>query len=122
MAHIFVVDDDRDSADMLVLLLQLRLPQLRVQAFYHAPHALAALQPNPPMAIVSDLQMPGMDGHTFAQAVADACPRSMPLLVAVSGNADEVDRAMDGPLYARSFLKPVPSEQLIALLSQHTEG
>jgi CheY-like chemotaxis protein len=123
MAHIFVVDDNRDSTDMLVLLLQMRMPGLRVQAFYRASDALAALRQDRPVAIVSDLQMPGMDGHAFARAVADACPGgAMPLMVAVSGNSEEVTQAMEEPLYACSFLKPVPSEALVALLRQHASA
>ncbi len=63
-ARIFVIDDDRDSADMLAALLSERLSGRDVAVFYDASSALGAIVSSAPDAIVSDLTMPGMGAAT----------------------------------------------------------
>ena len=88
-ARIFVIDDDRDSADMLAALLSERLSGRDVAVFYDASSALGAIVSSAPDAIVSDLNMPGMGGHELAlRARARRLPGQL-LLIAASGIAAE---------------------------------
>ena len=88
-ARIFVIDDDRDSADMLAALLSERLSGRDVAVFYDASSALGAIVSSAPDAIVSDLNMPGMGGHELAlRTRARRLPGQL-LLIAASGIAAE---------------------------------
>jgi CheY-like chemotaxis protein len=118
VALVLLVDDDPDTADILKMMLQLRLPGLRFEAFVEAARALEAVEREWPAAIISDLNMPGMTGREFARAVlaSSGSGRRLPLMVAVSGNADELLTAGQDRTFHLTFLKPLEIEPLVALL------
>lgn len=59
-APIFVVDDDKDSRDVLAALLT--RAGWTVRTFAGARECAAALESSRPACVITDLQMPGMDG------------------------------------------------------------
>ncbi len=68
MHTVLFVDDEPSELELGRLFLE-RGGQLRVVPFSSAPAALEALRDRPCDAIVSDYQMPGMDGISFLKAV-----------------------------------------------------
>ena len=62
--HVLVVDDDRDNADALALVL--RLEGYAAAVAYDGPTALALVAAGPPAAALLDLAMPGMGGCELA--------------------------------------------------------
>ena len=88
-ARIFVIDDDRDSADMLAALVSERLIGRDVALSYDASSALGAIVSNAPDAIVSDLDMLGMGGHELALRPRVRRLPGQLLLIAASGIAAE---------------------------------
>ncbi len=68
MHTVLLVDDEPSELELGTLFLE-RGGQLRVVPFSSAPAALEALRDRPCDAIVSDYQMPGMDGISFLKAV-----------------------------------------------------
>lgn len=65
--QILVVDDNRDAAESLGVLLQLRNYQCRVA--YDGLSALSAALDQPPDCLISDISMPGLDGYALARRV-----------------------------------------------------
>jgi CheY-like chemotaxis protein len=63
--HVLVVDDDRDNADALALVL--RLEGYEATVAYDGPAALALVAADPPAAALLDIAMPGMDGCEVAR-------------------------------------------------------
>jgi DNA-binding response OmpR family regulator len=107
--RLLVVDDNRDAADSLAMLLEMWGHQPRVA--YDGPAALREAEAEPPDAVLLDLGMPGLDGYDLAQDLRPAA------LIAVTGFADSAhrDRA-DAAGFDHFFVKPVDLDALRGLL------
>jgi two-component system chemotaxis response regulator CheY len=90
---VLTVDDSRTMRDMLMLTLSEAGFQV-VQAV-DGVHGLEVLQGKAPDVIVTDINMPRMDGFGLIERVrADARLRVIPILVLTTeGSADKKDRA-----------------------------
>lgn len=116
---IHVIDDDKDSADLLTMVLGLRLPYAMVQAAYGGTAALALALRQPPHVAVLDLEMPGLDGETVARSLKAAFPVSAPLLIALSGNVERLATLDAGDAFDHRMTKPVDLAFLVRLLAEH---
>ncbi|QJD98969.1 response regulator [Massilia forsythiae] len=88
--RIMVVDDNRDAADTLSLLLESHGAVVRT--FYDGRSALAALDGFAPGAVLLDLGMPEMDGLTVARYIRAEARFAGTRLLALSGWGQEADR------------------------------
>ena len=115
--RVLVVDDNRDAADTLALVLEAFGYEVRTA--YDAAAALAALRDFAPDAAVLDIGLPGMDGYALAGEVAKAPSGTRPRLVALTGYGTQQDR--ERALRAgfdEHLVKPVDPEHLIAALDR----
>jgi two-component system CheB/CheR fusion protein len=88
--RILVVDDNRDAADSLGMLLELE--GALAQVVYDGRSAVAAARATPPGAVLLDLGMPGMDGYEVARQLrADERLRAV-RIVALTGWGQQADR------------------------------
>jgi CheY-like chemotaxis protein len=110
---VLVVDDDRDGADTLVMLLSDF--GLDAVAAYSAAHAGRVVGDGlRPYALVLDLGLPDMDGFEVAHDLCAALPRR-PLLVALTGYAHLEGRCRrEG--FDHHFRKPADPSALLAAL------
>ena len=83
--HILVVDDDRETADLLGAILSAYLPESSVSVAYEGRAAAALALAQRPDAAVMDLEMPELDGEGLARVLQSAFPDHPPLLIALSG-------------------------------------
>jgi len=88
--RVLVVDDNRDAADSLAMLLQLAGQDVR--AAYDGPSALAQAQEFRPELVFLDIGMPGMDGYQVVRRLRERPGPENMLLVAVTGWGQEEDR------------------------------
>jgi CheY-like chemotaxis protein len=88
--RVLCVDDNRDAAESLALIL--RLVGLQAEAAYDGPSALAAANRFRPDACVSDINMPGMDGYELARKLRAWAGQEPLLLVAVTARTTAEDR------------------------------
>jgi DNA-binding response OmpR family regulator len=114
--RVLVVDDNRDAADSLSVLLQLWGHEARV-AYDGAEGLRAALEFRPQVALL-DVQMPLMHGGQLAQALGQLLGPEGVVLVATSAT-DPEDARLDGyaPLFDHYLLKPYNLARLEALLA-----
>lgn len=112
--RLLVVDDNRDAADSLAMLLGLW--GHRARAAYDGATALRSARAEPPDAVLLDLGMPGLDGYELASSLRPAA------LIAVTGFADRAhrDRA-DAAGFDHFFVKPVDLDALRDLLGNLEE-
>jgi PAS domain S-box-containing protein len=105
--RVLVVDDNRDAADSLAMLL--RLGGFRTAVAYDGPGALDAVRADPPDFVLCDLGMPGMDGFQVAREIR-AGGAAGPRLVALSGYAqpEDVARALAAGFDAHLAKPPDP--------------
>jgi CheY-like chemotaxis protein len=117
-----VADDNRDAADSLAIML--RLGGHAVHVAYDGAGALqAVLQHRPDVAII-DIGMPNGDGHEVARGLRQRLGRECPVLLALSGWGQEVDkRASREAGFDHHFTKPVDVGEIERLLaSVHAEA
>ncbi|CAN7570376.1 response regulator [Rhizobacter sp. LjRoot28] len=109
-----VVDDDKDSADTVAMVLELGGIDVRVA--YSASDGLMLVRRHRPAAVVTDLDMPHMDGLDEARAL-----RSMPegrdvCLIALTGSVD-MERRARAAGFDHFLLKPGNISHLTAIVT-----
>ena len=102
--RILVVDDNRDAADSMAILL--RFAGHEVRTAYDGQTALALARLQPPEVVICDISMPGMCGFELARHLRQDLGLRDSLLVALSGYAQE-DRSTPLP---RSRLQRPPHQ------------
>jgi len=117
---ILLVDDEQDYATGLARLLKKQFPQEHIQAVYSGAEALAALEKHSFGVMLSDLNMPGMDGgELLRQALAAHPGLSVVMLTAYGTIETAVDALKVG---AYDFLtKPVEPENLFLVVKRGVE-
>jgi CheY-like chemotaxis protein len=112
---VLIVDDCRDAADSLALLLERWGYQAAVA--YDGPSALAAALARPPVAVLLDIVMPGMDGCEVARRLRGQPQTAGALLIALTGYGREEDvRRCYEAGFDLLLLKPYDPEELHRVL------
>ena len=108
---VLVVDDSRDCAESLALLVRLWGHEAVVA--YDGPAALEAARSRTPDVVLLDIAMPKMDGYELARRLRQVAGLEEALFVAVSGHGNEADvrRCQEAGIDCH-FLKPVDPAEL----------
>lgn len=115
---ILLIDDDNDLRRATAQTLD--LAGYAVQDFARAEAALAALGPDFPGVVVSDISMPGLDGLQLHQRIRAADPDLPVILITGHGDIPMAVRAMQDGVY--DFIaKPFPTERLLQSLARACE-
>lgn len=116
-SRVLIVEDNRDAAESMQILLELLGHQVRVVEDGFG--ALEILSENSFDAILVDIGLPAMDGYTLAGRIR-ALPQCRGMrLIALTGYGQEEDRrrALDAG-FDQHLVKPVDIDRLQALLAQ----
>lgn len=112
--RVLIVDDNRDTADSMALLV--RLWGYDARATYSGLEALAVYPAFTPRVVFLDLGMPHLDGFRLARLLKPA-PSPVPILVAVTGHGDEAHRRRCLATGFEAFLvKPVDPVEIQTIL------
>jgi signal transduction histidine kinase/ActR/RegA family two-component response regulator len=115
--RVLVVDDNRDAAESLALLLGTIGAEARVEN--SGPDALVTMAVYQPVIVMLDIGMPGMDGHEVARRIREQREYDDVLLVALTGWGQEEDRRRSrGAGFDHHLTKPAALADLQALLGQ----
>ena len=114
---VLVVDDSRDCAESLALLV--RLWGHEADAAYDGPAAIEAAGARTPDVVLLDIAMPKMDGYELARRLRQTEGVEQALLVAISGHGQEADvqRCQEAGIDCH-FLKPVDPDELKQVLDR----
>lgn len=102
--EVLVVDDDPDTRETLAMLLGEF--GYRVRAVGDGPSALAAVDAQPPMCVLLDLGLPGMNGIELARAIRERHGTSM-VLISLTGWAN-TERQEEAESAGVDFVLPKP--------------
>jgi CheY-like chemotaxis protein len=118
-ARILVVEDDASLRDLLRL--HLSAAGYEVQTAADGIAAGYAVLKSPPDLIITDVQMPNMDGFEFVAALkADTSLPPIPVIFLTSvEDGDQRGRELGAVGYVT---KPVRADRLLALVAQHVPG
>ena len=113
--RILIVDDNRDAADSLALLLQFEGHE--VATAYSAESALERLRDFIPQLALLDIGLPAMDGYDLAVRLRQAGIPAL-RLIALSGYGQAADRARSQQAgFDAHLLKPVAIDDLKRVIS-----
>jgi PAS domain S-box-containing protein len=114
--RILVVDDNRDAADSLGMLL--RFLGADVQVAHGGHEALDAFEAYQPSVVLLDIGMPGMDGYQVARAIRGRENGAGVPLVALTGWGQEEDRRRSREAgFDHHLIKPADIAALQSLLA-----
>jgi CheY-like chemotaxis protein len=88
--RVLIVDDNRDAAESLGILLKLLGADVHVE--YDGEAALRAVAAYRPTVVLLDIGMPGMDGHEVARQIRQQREFDGVTLIALTGWGQEEDR------------------------------
>jgi PAS domain S-box-containing protein len=113
---VLVVDDNRDAAESLAMLL--RTAGAEVQVAHDGPTALAEFERSEPHVVLLDIGMPGMDGCEVARRLREISRPDGVALVALTGwGQDEDRRRVREAGFDHHLVKPVDLASLQSLLT-----
>jgi two-component system CheB/CheR fusion protein len=118
-ARVLVVDDNRDSADSMALML--RLEGHQVETAYDGKRAVEAALEGRPEVVLLDIGLPGLDGYQACEAMRSGGLADT-LIVAMTGYGQEEDRRRS---YEAGFdshhVKPVDVRLIRELVARQAE-
>ncbi len=115
--RILVVDDSRDAAESLVMLLQLQGHEVRSAS--DGPGALEAARAFQPDVVLLDIGLPGMDGYEVARRLREEEGAQKVLLVAMTGYGQDEDRRRSAEAgFDHHLIKPVDLGELQEVLGR----
>lgn len=115
--EILVVDDNRDAADTLALLMKCAGHHVRVA--YDGPTALLLAQEQQPEVILLDIGLPKIDGYHVACRLREQPETKDATIVAVTGYGRDGDKARAKAAgFDFHVLKPANAKDLFALFPQ----
>jgi len=117
-SRILVVDDNRDSAESMALLL--RLAGHTTSLAYDGRDALEFATVQAPDVVVLDIGLPGMDGYEIARRLRALPQTRDSLLIALTGYGQEEDlRRSRAAGFNEHFIKPVDIDLLLRTVARH---
>ena len=113
--RVLVVDDNRDAAESLGMLLKLLGADVRV--VFSGPEALEAVAREKPAVVLLDIGMPGMNGHEVAARIRELPDTQDVKLIALTGWGQEKDRRRSELAgFDHHLIKPADVDALQTLL------
>lgn len=117
--RVVIVDDNRDAADTLAWLVQYHGHQARVA--YDGLAGFGAVREERPDCVISDINMPGIDGYELAARVRADPALAAVKLVSLSANTGEYLTRAAAAGFDFRLTKPAGPVQLLEILAMLEE-
>lgn len=118
--RVLVVDDNRDAADSMAMLLQVLGAEVHLA--YDGPSALEAISACRPSVVFLDIGLPGISGHEVAKQVRADSQFQDVVLIALTGWGQENDRRHSREAgFDHHLVKPVDHGAVQTLLASLDE-
>jgi two-component system CheB/CheR fusion protein len=113
--RILIVDDQKDVADAVALLLQMQ--GYSTDSVAHPDEVVPAIRRFKPQIVLLDIGLPERSGIEVASELAGLDERAAIRVVALSGYAEDAAAPGVNELFDGRLLKPVTAEQLTSLMN-----
>ena len=115
--RILVVDDNRDAAESLAMMLRIMGHEVRIA--HDGAAAVAAAAEFRPELVLMDLGMPVLDGYEAARRIRAQPWKDRAFLVALTGwGADDDHRRTHDAGFDRHLVKPVDPDALLKMIAE----
>ena len=119
--RILIVDDNRDSADSLAMLLE--LTGNKTYMAHDGIEAVEAIEKHRPEVVLLDIGLPKLDGHEVCRRVREQPWGKNIVVIALTGWGQDDDRRKSQEAgFNGHLVKPVDYDKLLELLSTLTTG
>ena len=119
--RILIVDDNRDSAASLSMLLELTGNE--IYTAHDGVEAMAKIEKHRPEVVLLDIGLPKLDGHEVCRRVREQPWGKAIVVIALTGWGQEDDRRRSEEAgFNGHLVKPVDYDKLLELLSTLTNG
>lgn len=108
--RVLVVEDEPETLDLIAL--TLKSAGAEVETASGAEAALARLGPPAPDVVVSDLQMPGLDGYALMRRLQELPDPPVAIALSASASLDDARRALEAGFRVH-VAKPVAMLDLV---------
>jgi PAS domain S-box-containing protein len=117
--RVLVVDDNRDSADSLAMLLE--ITGNKTYLAHDGVEAVEAIEKHRPEVVLLDIGLPGLDGHEVCRRVREQPWGKNIVVIALTGWGQEDDRRRSEEAgFNGHLVKPVDYDKLLELLATVT--
>ena len=119
--RVLIVDDNRDSADSLAMLLE--ITNNKTYVAHDGLEALEAVEKHRPEVVLLDIGLPKLDGHEVCRRVREQPWGKDIVIIALTGWGQDADRRKSHEAgFNGHLVKPVDYDKLLALLTELTNG
>jgi PAS domain S-box-containing protein len=119
--RVVVIDDNRDSADSLAMLLQLKGHDVRIA--YHGKEGVEVVRHFTPDLILLDLALPDMDGYSVLRTLRSSRLIGNATVAAMTGFGQDSDKERSAQAgFDLHLVKPVDFDKLDALMTRIANG
>jgi PAS domain S-box-containing protein len=119
--RVLIVDDNRDSADSLAMLME--ITGNKTYRAHDGVEAVAAIEKHRPEVVLLDIGLPGLDGHEVCRRVREQPWGKEIVMIALTGWGQDDDRRKSEEAgFNGHLVKPVDYDQLLELLASFTNG
>ena len=117
--RVLIVDDNRDSADSLAMLME--ITGNKTFLAYDGVEALEAIDKHRPEVVLLDIGLPKLDGHEVCRRVREKPWGRDIVIIALTGWGQEEDRRKSEEAgFNGHLVKPVDYDNLLSLLAELT--
>jgi len=115
--HVLVVDDDKDTLELLTAALKQR--SASVTAVSSAAAAMDSIRASKPHVLISDIALPGEDGYDLIKKVIalELAPRISAIAITAYAKEEDRERALSAG-YQRYLSKPVELGEFILAVAE----
>src|SRR6185503_5387251 len=118
--RVMIVDDNRDSADSLAMLME--ITGNKTYLAHDGVEAVAAIEKYRPEVVLLDIGLPGLDGHEVCRRVREQPWGKDIVMIALTGWGQEDDRRRSEEAgFNGHLVKPVDYDELLQLLEVGTK-
>lgn len=114
---ILISDDDKESADLLALVLADYFPDATIRVVYSGEAAVEAAHIVCPDVAILDLEMPGIGGEAAARLMRGSVSANPDSLIAVSGNVTRFESLRAAGPFDHLLTKPLDVQEVVGLLT-----
>ena len=119
---IMIVEDDKDSREILTIILRKRFPDLKIYTAINGREGLALFEKIPADIIISDVNMPVMGGIEMCRAVREIKPETRIMMITADTGKAALDKLIGkGFMVDHYILKPVEFQKLFVAVQQCIE-
>jgi CheY-like chemotaxis protein len=117
-SSLLIVEDDKDSCEMLLLVIRKLFPTLVTHCASNGKLGWETFQRHLPVIVITDLNMPVMDGLQMASMIRSHTPATK--LIALSAHIERAEMGDTGavPIFDSFILKPFKFSTLFAEIAE----